>query len=45
MKVRRLFKAWEREPVERIFSRFNGGLLHLHGNGRHFLKAACREEA
>ena len=35
------FEAWGREPVERIFSRFDGGLLHLHGNGRHLLEAVC----
>ena len=34
------FEAWGREPAERIFARFDGGVLHLHGNGRHLLKAA-----
>jgi len=33
------FEAWGREPVERIFRRFDGGVLHLHGNGRHLLEA------
>lgn len=35
------FDAWGREPVERIFARFDGGVLHLHGNGRHLLEAIC----
>ncbi|HCG76910.1 MAG: hypothetical protein CO162_00415 [bacterium (Candidatus Ratteibacteria) CG_4_9_14_3_um_filter_41_21] len=33
------FEQWGREPVERIFNKFDGGILHLHGNGRHLLKA------
>jgi hypothetical protein len=33
------FEAWGRDPVERIFGRFDGGVLHLHGNGRHLLEA------
>ena len=33
------FETWGREPVERIFARFDGGVLHLHGNGRHLLPA------
>ena len=35
------FERWGREPVERIFARFDGGVLHLHGNGRHLLQAVC----
>ncbi len=34
------FEKWGREPVERIFARFDGGVVHLHGNGRHLLEAA-----
>jgi len=34
------FEAWGRAPVERIFARYDGGLIHLHGNGRHLLDAA-----
>jgi hypothetical protein len=30
-------ETWGREPVERIFDRFDGGVLHVHGNGRHLL--------
>ncbi len=33
------FERWGREPVERIFAAFGGGVLHIHGNGRHLLKA------
>ena len=35
------FEKWGRQPVERIFRRFDGGVLHLHGNGRHLLEAAA----
>ncbi len=33
------FERFGREPVERIFDRFDGGVLHIHGNGRHLLEA------
>ena len=33
------FEAWGREPVERILGRYDGGVLHIHGNGRHLLQA------
>lgn len=33
------FEQWGREPVERILNHFDGGVLHLHGNGRHLLEA------
>jgi len=35
------FEEWGREPVERIFARFDGGIVHLHGNGRHLLESAA----
>ncbi len=35
------FERWGREPIERIFARFDGGVVHIHGNGRHLLEAAC----
>lgn len=35
------FEQWGREPAERVFDRFEGGALHLHGNGRHLLEAVC----
>jgi hypothetical protein len=33
------FEKWGRENVERVFAHFDGGVLHLHGNGRHLLEA------
>ncbi len=35
------FEEWGREPVERIFARFDGGVVHIHGNGRHLLEAVA----
>ena len=34
------FEEWGREPAERIMARYDGGIIHLHGNGRHLLEAA-----
>jgi len=33
------FEKWGREPVERILAAFDGGVVHIHGNGRHLLEA------
>ena len=33
------FERWGRENVERILARFDGGAVHIHGNGRHLLEA------
>lgn len=33
------FERWGRETLERIFAQFDGGVLHIHGNGRHLLEA------
>ena len=33
------FEKWGREPVQRILGRFDGGVAHIHGNGRHLLEA------
>lgn len=33
------FERWGREPVQQIFDHFDGGVLHIHGNGRHLLEA------
>ena len=33
------FERWGREPVERMFAAFDGGVLHLHANGRHLQEA------
>jgi len=34
------FERWGREPAERILAEFDGGVIHIHGNGRHLLEAA-----
>lgn len=33
------FERWRREQLEQIFAEFDGGVTHLHGNGRHLLEA------
>jgi len=33
------FEQWGREPVERIMGHYDGGVVHIHGNGRHLLEA------
>lgn len=38
------FEKWGREPIERILGHFDGGVLHIHGNGRHLLETACTLE-
>jgi hypothetical protein len=35
------FEKWGREPAERMLGAFDGGVIHIHGNGRHLLKAAA----
>jgi hypothetical protein len=35
------FEEWGREPVERILGTFDGGVVHIHGNGRHLLEAVA----
>ncbi len=35
----RYFEEWGRAPVQRILDHFDGGVLHLHGNGRHLIEA------
>jgi hypothetical protein len=36
------FERWGREPAERIMTHFDGGVVHIHGNGRHLLPAVAR---
>lgn len=36
------FEEWGRPVVERIFAEFDGGITHLHANGRHLVEAVCR---
>lgn len=33
------FEKWGREPMERILAAFDGGITHIHANGRHLLEA------
>lgn len=33
------FEQWGREPASRILRSFDGGVLHIHGNGRHLIEA------
>jgi hypothetical protein len=33
------FERWGREPAERIMNHFDGGVIHIHANGRHLLQA------
>ena len=35
------FEAWGRPVTERIMAEYDGGITHLHGNGRHLLEAVC----
>ncbi|NLF72119.1 MAG: hypothetical protein GX575_24060 [Candidatus Anammoximicrobium sp.] len=35
------FETWGREPVERILAHYDGGVVHIHGNGRHLLPAVA----
>jgi hypothetical protein len=34
------FEKWGREPIEKIFAQFDGGVIHIHSNGRHLLESA-----
>lgn len=34
-------EEWGRGPAERIFSQFDGGVVHIHGNGRHLLQTVA----
>ena len=36
------FEKWGAEPIMRIFREFDGGVVHLHGNGGHLLEAVCQ---
>jgi hypothetical protein len=35
------FERWGRAPIERILACFDGGAVHIHGNGRHLLEAVA----
>ncbi|MEW5719402.1 MAG: hypothetical protein AB1817_12285 [Chloroflexota bacterium] len=33
------FERWGRANVEKMFAQFDGGVIHIHGNGRHLIDA------
>jgi len=35
----KFFEQWGRGPAERMLTTFDGGIVHLHANGRHLLEA------
>lgn len=35
------FEEWGRPLLERTFAQFDGGITHLHANGRHLVEAVC----
>jgi len=35
------FEEWGRANVERMFAEFDGGVVHIHGNGRHLMEAVA----
>lgn len=39
MTTPKYFEEWGRETVQGVFDAFDGGVLHLHGNGRHLLES------
>lgn len=32
------YEQWGKKNVEKIFHEFDGGVIHIHSNGRHLLK-------
>ena len=38
------YEEWSEENVQRMFNHFDGGVLHIHSNGRHLLNAVSRLE-
>jgi hypothetical protein len=38
------YEQWGEENVQRMFNHFDGGVLHIHSNGRHQLNAVSRLE-
>ena len=35
------FEQWGRGPVERMFARYDGGVVHIHANGRHLVECVA----
>ena len=36
------YEQWGKENIEKMFNQFDGGVPHLHSNGRHLLKAVSK---
>ncbi|MEN8202826.1 MAG: hypothetical protein ABFS28_09545 [Bacteroidota bacterium] len=36
------YEQWGKQNIEKMFSHFDGGVLHLHSNGRHLLNAVSQ---
>jgi len=36
------YEQWGKENIEKMFNQFDGGVLHIHSNGRHLLKAVSQ---
>lgn len=36
------FEQWGKNNVEKMFNEFDGGVLHIHSNGRHLLNAVSK---
>lgn len=36
------YEHWGQENVQRMFDHFDGGVLHIHSNGRHLMEAVSR---
>jgi hypothetical protein len=35
------YEEWGRDPIERIFGAYDGGVIHIHANGRHLIERVC----
>jgi hypothetical protein len=35
------FEQWGRANVEKMLAQFDGGVIHIHGNGRHLIDVVC----
>lgn len=36
------YEQWGKEYIEKMFNEFDGGVVHIHSNGRHLLKAVSQ---
>ncbi len=35
------WETWGRENLDKMLAQFDGGIVHLHGNGRHLVDSVC----